>query len=106
MQAILERLVELNIQLLPLTQVERHWVFERDGFISLVERTAVNGFGHIGSPGLLTSVGMAVMVQRGDGHVFLAKGFEQAATSEQVEMIRRFARDLRLALEGAQEAGR
>lgn len=98
MQAILERLVQLNIQLLPLVQVERHWVFERDGFITLVERTREGGFGHIGSPGLLTASGMAVLLQRGDAHLFVAKGFEQTATAEQVAALRRFAEDLKSAL--------
>lgn len=98
MQAILERLVEFNIQLLPLTQVERHWVFERDGFITLVERTREGGFGHIGSPGLLTAAGMAVLVRRADGHAFIAKGFEQTASEAEVATLRRFAEDLKTAL--------
>lgn len=101
MQAILERLVALNIQLLPLKQVERHWVFERDGFIALVERTRDNGFGHIGSPGLLTPSGMAVLVLRGQSHAFVSKGFEQVATADQLELVRRFAQDLKVALGAA-----
>ncbi len=98
MQEILERLAAAGIQLLPLTQLERHWVFERDGFISLVERTREGGFGNIGAPGLWTERGMAVLVQRGDGHVFTAKGYEVGATVEQVETLRRFAGDLEAAL--------
>ncbi|MCC6362951.1 MAG: hypothetical protein IT165_05470 [Bryobacterales bacterium] len=98
MQEILERLAAAGIQLLPLTQLERHWVFERDGFISLVERTTEGGFGNIGAPGLWTERGMAVLVQRGDGHVFTAKGYEVGATVEQVETLRRFAGDLEAAL--------
>ncbi len=100
MQAILERLVAFDIQLLPLTQVERHWVFERGGFITLVERTRDGGFGNIGSPGLLTGSGMAVLVRRGEGHAFVAKGFEQPATGDQVEAVRRFGEDLKAALAG------
>jgi hypothetical protein len=98
MQEILERLAAARIQLLPLTQLERHWVFERDGFISLVERTREGGFGNIGAPGLLTERGMAVLLRRGNGHVFTAKGYEVAATVEQVETLRRFASDLEAAL--------
>jgi hypothetical protein len=98
MQEILERLVAANIQLMPLEQIERHWVFTRDGFISLVERTRDNGFGHIGSPGLLTEKGMAVLVARGEGHSFIAKGIEIPASSEQVAALRRFAVDLAAAL--------
>jgi len=98
MQEILERLVAANIELLPLEQVERHWVFTRDGFISLVERTMDNGFGRIGAPGLLTERGMAVLVSRGDRSYFLAKGLELEATAEQIAGMRRFSRDLAAAL--------
>ncbi len=101
MQEILERLAAARIQLLPLTQLERHWVFERDGFISLVERTIEGGFGNIGAPGLWTERGMAVLTRRGNGHVFAAKGYEVAATIEQVETLRRFAGDLEAALSAA-----
>lgn len=98
MQEILERLVAFNIQLLPVIQVERHWVFERGGFITLVERTREGGFGNIGSPGLLTASGMAVLIQRGEGHAFVAKGFERIATEADVAAVRRFAADLKAAL--------
>src|SRR5262249_31681938 len=94
MQAILAPLVAANIQLLPLTQIERHWVFARDGFIALVERTRENGFGQIGSSGLLTERGMAVLVARGDSHFFVAKDFEVSASADDVETLRRFSRDL------------
>jgi hypothetical protein len=95
MQEILERLVAANIQLLPLTQIQRHWVLERDGFVSLVERTADGGFGKIGAPGLLTERGMAVLMNG----VFVAKGLELPASGEQVESMRSFARDLEAALQ-------
>jgi hypothetical protein len=98
MQEILDRLVAANIQLLPITQIERHWVFERGGFISLVERTGDGGFGGIGSAGLLTEKGMAVLTLRGGRHFFVAKGFEQEATAEQITMLRQFATDLAAAL--------
>jgi hypothetical protein len=98
MQEILDRLVAANIQLLPITQIERHWVFEREGFISLVERTKDGGFGGIGSAGLLTEKGMAVLTLRGERHFFVAKGFEQEATAEQVTKLRQFATDLTAAL--------
>ncbi|MBL8227413.1 MAG: hypothetical protein JNL98_03010 [Bryobacterales bacterium] len=98
MQEILERLVAANIQLLPLTQIEHHWVFEREGFISLVERTKDGGFGGIGSAGLWTEKGMAVLTLRGDRHYFIAKGFEQEASAEQVILLRKFATDLTSAL--------
>jgi hypothetical protein len=94
MQQILERLAAANIQLLPLTQIQRHWVFERDGFVSLVERTVDGGFGNIGAPGLLTSQGMAVLVN----NAFVAKGINVPASEEQVESLRAFSRDLQAAL--------
>lgn len=98
MQQILERLVAANIRLLPLTQIEKHWVFEREGMISLVERTKENGFGQIGSAGLLTERGMAALVQRGEHLYFVAKDFELKATAEQVGCLRRFSTDLAAAL--------
>lgn len=100
MQAILERLAAARINLLPLVEIATHWVFERDGFIALVERTPDNGFGRIGAPGLLTERGMAVLIHRGDKSVFVAKGFEQEAGAGQIEDLRRFARDLERALAG------
>ncbi|MDX1979428.1 MAG: hypothetical protein SFV51_04105 [Bryobacteraceae bacterium] len=98
MQAILERLVAFRIELLPLAEVGRHWVFQRDGFVTLVERTKSDGFGGIGSTGLLTEAGMAVLMRRGERHVFVARGFEQEASPEQVEMLRQFAADLEASL--------
>lgn len=95
---MLDRLVEAEIQLLPLTQIENHWVFGRDGFVVLVERTKDNGVGRIGSPGLLTERGMAVLVERNGQQMFVAKGFEEAATDEQVTLLRSFSRDLETAL--------
>src|SRR5262245_41838086 len=95
---ILERLVAANIKLLPFPMIEKLWAFERDGFVCLVERTNDNGFGGMGSAGLLTERGMAALIVR-DGHnIFVAKGFEQQATSEQVATLRSFATDLRVAL--------
>ncbi|MCS7024539.1 MAG: hypothetical protein NZV14_07040 [Bryobacteraceae bacterium] len=98
LQEIFERLVAAKIRLIPIPQIERHWVFERDGFISLVERTPDNGFGGIGSAGLWTEKGMAVLVLRGDRYYFVAKEFQQEASAEQVALLRKFASDLAAAL--------
>ncbi|MBI3683112.1 MAG: hypothetical protein HY235_22295 [Acidobacteria bacterium] len=98
MREILERLAAANIQLLPVTQIEKHWIFERDGFIALVERTGDGGFGRMGTPGLWTERGLAVLIQRGQSKAFVTKGIELAASSEQVESMRSFARDLEAAL--------
>ena len=72
-------------------------MFARDNLIALVERTA-KGYGSIGSTGILTERGLAYLVWR-DGQAFLAgKGFELAATDEQVAAVRRFSEDLKAAL--------
>jgi len=92
----LERLAAAGIQLLP-AQLANHFAFERGGFVCLVER-AGEGFGNIGSPGLMTEKGFAALVWREDRAWFVARGFEQLATAEQVEEIRSFDADLRAAL--------
>jgi len=93
---IIERLAAAGIQLLP-AQLTNHFVFERDGFVCLVER-ADEGFGHIGAPGLMTDKGFAALVWRGDEGWFVGKGMEQRATEEQVSRMRGFDADLRAAL--------
>lgn len=96
---IFERLVAAGIQLLPLPDLDRYFAFERGGFVALVEKRD-GGFGPIGNAGLLTEKGLAFLIQRGEGHLFVAKGYEQPATPEQVVEIRRFSRDLASALAG------
>jgi len=56
------------------------------------------GFGGIGSAGLMTERGLAVLVWRESRPFFIARGFEQAATGEQVGKLRSFAEDLKRAL--------
>jgi len=58
-----ERLAAAEIQLLPVPEVTTHFVFEREGCVVLVERRG-EGFGSIGSPGLLTAGGFAALVTR------------------------------------------
>jgi hypothetical protein len=96
---VLERLAAAGIQLLPTVEITTHYVFERDGFVALVERTP-EGFGGIGSPGLLTGRGFAALIRRGDRSYFVGKDFEQESSPEQVESILRFSTDLRAALRG------
>ena len=93
----LSRLVEAGIQLLPVDGVTSHFVFERDGFVALVERKG-EAFGGIGTPGLLTEHGIAMLIWRGGKAFFVAKGHEQAAADAQVEAIRKFSADLTRAL--------
>ncbi len=98
---IFERLVALGIQILPLPEITTHFVFERDGFICLVERLD-DGFGRVGSAGLLTPGGLAPLVWRGEQAFFVAKGFEQPAAADEVQSLRKFAADLESALDGVQ----
>jgi len=83
--------------MLPAVEIANHFVFERDGFVALVERRAA-GFGGIGAAGLLTEKGVAPLMLRGGEAFFVAKGFEQRASVEEVEQIRRFQADLKSAL--------
>jgi hypothetical protein len=94
---IFERLVAAGIQILPATDLPRFFVFERGGMIALVERVG-EGFGAMGSAGILTAQGMAVLMWRDGRPVWLARGFEQTATEEEVALLRRFSEDLEHAL--------
>ncbi|MBS1877708.1 MAG: hypothetical protein JSU00_31140 [Acidobacteria bacterium] len=94
----LERLAERGVNLLPAVEITTHFIFERDGFVALVERKE-DGFGAIGAPGLLGGpAGFAALVWRGAEPWFVARNFEQQATPDQVASIRRFAADLDYAL--------
>ena len=93
----LERLAAAGIQLLPLQSIETHYVFERAGFAALVQRTP-DGFGAVGSAGLLAEAGFAALIWRGGQPFFVCKGFEQAASATQVETLRGFAAELEAAL--------
>lgn len=93
MTEIFEQLVEHGIQILPLAEISTHFVFEREGFIALVERRG-EGFGKVGAPGLLMEKGMAQLVWRGEAAYFVAKGWQREAGAEEVERLRAFGRDL------------
>jgi hypothetical protein len=97
MTEILERLVEARIELLPAPDVPSHFIFTRDGFVALVERRG-DAFGGIGSAGLLIEQGLAPLVWRGPNAFFVARGFEQPATPEQIEKLKQFSADLKRAL--------
>ena len=96
MIAILEKLLAANIQIIP-AEITSHFILERDGFVAFVERRD-EAFGNIGAPGLMTEHGFAALVWRGDQAFFIAKGFEQLASPEQVQKIRAFGTDLKNAL--------
>jgi len=97
-QEKLERLAAAGIQMLPAAEITTHYVLERDGFVALVERAA-NGFGGVGSAGILTGSGFAALIRRGERSYFVAKNFEQEAQPEQVAALRRFSADLNAALD-------
>ena len=93
---ILEKLAAAGIQIVP-ADVTSHFILERDGFVSFVERRD-GTFGNIGAPGLMTERGFAAMIWRGDQAFFVGKGFEYAASPEQIQCMRAFASDLAAAL--------
>ena len=97
--AILERLAARGFQFLPALEITTHYVIERDGIVALVER-ARDGFGGIGSPGLLTEKGFAALVSSGEGAFFVAKGYREPAGEQQVLKVRAFSEDLGWALSG------
>lgn len=92
----LEKIAAAGIQIIP-AEISTHFLFARDGFAALVERRD-DSLGNIGSSGLMTERGLAVLVWRGPKAFFVARGFEQEATPEQVAQLRAFAADLRNAL--------
>jgi hypothetical protein len=93
----LERLAAAGIQLIPVPQLPKHFVFERDGFVALVEN--LNGaFGGIGSPGRLTDKGFAVLIERAGRRFFVAKDHEEEASPAQAALAHRFFTDLKEAL--------
>ena len=94
----LEKLAAAGIQIIP-AEITSHYILERDGFVAFVERRE-DGFGNIGAPGLMTEHGFAALVWRSGQGVFIARGFEQSATQEQVGKMRLFAADLEKALSG------
>ncbi len=97
MLEILERMAAAGINLLPLPDISTHFVFERDGFVSLVARDG-DGFGATGSAGLLVPQGFAALVWRGGSPFFVGRGVDLAATPDQVASLRAFVRDLESAL--------
>lgn len=95
-----ERLVAAKIQLLPLPEIATHFVFERDGFVALVERRD-DGFGRVGAAGLWTEKGLAPLVWRGDQAFFVLKEIEHLASDIDVQKLRNFQADLVASLASA-----
>ncbi|MGD0579010.1 MAG: hypothetical protein ABSC08_08785 [Bryobacteraceae bacterium] len=90
----LERLAVAGIQILPIPELATHFVFEREDCVVLVERRG-EGFGAIGSPGLLIAGGFAALVTRDGKDWFVGKGESRAAAGAEASSARRLYRDLR-----------
>ncbi len=88
--AKLERLAAAGIRILPLPGVESHFALERQGYAVLVAKSS-QGFGSVGSAGLVTEEGLAVLVWRQGRPYFVTARSRIEATSAQVEEVRRFA---------------
>ncbi|MBZ2185877.1 MAG: hypothetical protein K7J46_14285 [Bryobacter sp.] len=97
MEEVLARLAAANIDFLTALELTTHFVVTRDGFVALIERRE-GGFGNIGAPGLLCERGVAQLIWRGEQAFFIARGFAEPATPEQIEALRRFGRDVKNSL--------
>ena len=96
--ATLERLAASNINLVP-SDLNGFFVFERDGFVCLVEKTKHGAFGGIGSVCRLLNDGFATVLWSGERAYYVQKGGARTeATPEEVVLFRRFSADLRAAL--------
>jgi hypothetical protein len=93
--AVAERLANRNIQVA--AEATGHYLFVRENFIALVERKA-DGFGSIGSTGIMTETGLAYLIWREDRPLLVGKGTETIAEPSQVDAIRQFSEDLKAAL--------
>ena len=94
----LERLAAAGIGMIPAPEVSTHFLFQRDGCVVLVERKE-DGFGAVGSPGVLTEKGgFAALVERGGQSWLVSKGEERPAQTREAEAARRLFTDLKSAL--------
>lgn len=95
----LQQLADKGFELLPMPELESHYVVTRDGIVAMVERREDGSFGSSGNPGKLTERGLALFVRRGDRFLFVAKGLEEEATQAEAVAAQHFASELRQALE-------
>jgi hypothetical protein len=92
---IAPRLHTCDIQLA--AQTRDYCMFARGNCVALVQ-SAEGRFTSVGSSGMMTEKGLAYLVWR-DGEAWLsAHGSQVAAEAEQVEDIRKFSEDLKMAL--------
>lgn len=99
----LEQISALGIGLIPSAGVNTHFLFERAGFVVLVERRG-DGFGRVGSPGkLVEGHGFAALVRRGEEDWFVAKQGQWPAQAGEAQSARHLFTQLKAILE-SQEA--
>lgn len=102
--ATLQRLADLNFELLPMPEITTHYVVSRGEFVAMVARRENGSFGSSGNPGKVGERGLALFVRRDDRMVFASKGFEELATPEEIEAVQAFAAELKQALSSKSEA--
>ena len=91
------RLESLNIRLM--AEGAGYCMFVRDGCLGMAPRIANSaGFSGIGSTGMALDRGLAYLVWREETPFLVGRGFEEPASPEQVDLIRRFSADLQSAL--------
>ena len=73
-------------------------IFVRESCVAMVGRTSGGGLS-LGSTGMMTDNGLAYLVWREGQPRLAAKGVEVAAGPDQVEAIRKFSDDLKVALQ-------
>lgn len=83
------RLAAVGIQLL--AEAKEYRLFGRENCAAFVHGESV------GSSGMMTEQGLAFLVWRGEQAFLSAKGSEMPASEEQVETLRQFSEDLKLA---------
>ena len=84
-------------EILMAAQTHDYCMFVRGNCVALVQ-SVTERFTSIGSSGMMTEKGLAFLVWR-DGEAMLAShGNQVAADAEQVEAIRKFSEDLKIAL--------
>jgi hypothetical protein len=91
-----------NLQIETAAETKGHCLFVRGDVCALALR-AGDGFGSIGSTGIVTEGGPAYLTWRGGTAILSSKGGEAPAEPAQVERIRRFSEDLKTALLSREE---
>jgi hypothetical protein len=109
---IFEALAAKGIELVPIqsppngnSSLDRHFVFFRAGYAALVERRDT-GFGRVGTAGIVTEHGLAMLVdsEAGNGQAaFVIRDHRQLAEPGEIDELRQFQADLVQAIGGTAE---